>query len=574
MDESQLIAENTRIINAYAADVLSGREVACQKLVKACKRHFDDLEREGAPFYFDEREAWNICDFAEMMEHTKGRWKTPTIKLERWQRFYFGSLFGWRRFNDEGSPRRTNPRRFRYVYSQIARKNAKSTMAAIIGLYCLLLEDEVGAEIYSAATKRDQARIVFDAAKAMVSKNKFLSNKLDIFKNNISDLKTLSKFEPLSSDSKTLDGLNVHCAIADEMHAYKDSKVWNVLETATGARENPLMLGITTAGYERAIALSLYHYSEKVLDEIIEDDGFFVFITEMDEGDDWTDPTTWKKANPNLGVSVFEKQLSAVCKKAQEIPTEQNDFLCKHLNVWVNQSVAWIPYDAWKQCRGEYNEAALEGRECFGGLDLSSTQDITAFVLVFPPIEEGEPYKFVYRFWVPQNNIEKRSRGMSVDKMPYDAWLRDGYIKTTEGSQIDYNYIEKEIKELSERFKINSIAFDPFKATQTVQNLMAEGFDMALFSQTAKYFHDPMDHFIGLLLDKKINHGDHPAMNWMASNMLARHDVNMNMAPDKKNAKDKIDGVVALLMGLGLYLRHVADQKKSIYEETEGEYIF
>lgn len=541
----------------YSQRVVDGQEVACKKVIQACQRHLDDLNRND--LLFDEGSANRILLFANVLKHVKGRWSSPNIVLEPWQQFVLGSLFGWKR--PDGL------RRFRTAYIQIARKNGKSTLGAIVGLYMLLLDAEPGADVYSAATTRDQAKIIFNTAQSLARGQAFLRSRLGIQTHNIHDLETGSKFEALSADAHTLDGLNIHCALVDELHAHKDDSVWGVLETGTGARTQSLMLAITTAGFERSICIQQYGYAEQVLSGTVMDDSYFAFVTELDEGDDWTDPIAWKKANPNLGVSVKLDQLERLCKQAQEIPSRQNNFLCKHLNKWVNQADRWINLDDWKACEGQYTEESLYGRLCFGGLDLSATTDITAFCLLFPPEDSDEPWKAVYRFWVPEERIAKRAAGQMVDKVPFDAWRRDGHVLSTGGNAVDYEFIRAEILTLSQQFDIREIAYDPYNARETAIKLVDAGMDMVEFRQGARSFNGPMHRFEAMLLDRKFCHGNHPAMSWMANNMTVRYDANMNMAPDKKSAKDRIDGVVALLMALG---RAIEQEDTSSVYETRG----
>ncbi len=542
-------------VTQYALDVIAGREVACKKVRQACQRHLDDLKRKD--LIFDEKEATRVIRFAENLKHVKGKWDTDYIVLELWQKFVLGSLFGWK-------VKATGRRRFRMAYIQIARKNAKTTLGAAIALYALVADGEPGAEIYSAATKRDQAKILFEVAKSQARKFPALNKRLGIFKLNIHDLQTASKFEPLGADANTLDGLNTHCAIVDELHAHKDSKVWDVLDTSTGARLQPLIIAITTAGFERSVCIDKYNYCEQVLDAVLEDDSTFAFIAEIDEGDDWTDPKVWKKANPNLGISVFQEQLESLCKRAKAIPAEQNNFLCKHLNKWVNQSTRWISMDDWNACAGEVSEDELKGRICFGGLDLSATTDLTAFVLLFPPEEAGEIWKALYRFWVPGGRIEQRTKGYLVDKVPFEAWEREGIIRRTEGNVVDYDFIRRDILADAEKFDIQEIAYDPYRAMETAIKLQEEGMKMVQFRQGPISFTAPMERFYGLLLDRKFCHGNNPAMTWMANNVVVRHDANLNMAPDKKSAKDRIDGPVALFMALG----------RAIVVEAEGQSVY
>lgn len=534
----------------YALDVVSGEIVACEKVKLACQRHLNDLQRSD--IYFDENEANRFFTFAENLKHIKGKWDNPYFRMEPWQKFVCGSIFGWKQTSND-------MRRFRTVYVQLARKNGKSTLAAWIGLYMMVADCEPGAEVYSAATTRDQARIIFNDAKSMVRGSKALSNRLGVHTLNIHDLKTSSKFEPVSSDADSLDGLNVHCALIDELHAHKDGKVWQVLDTATGSRRQPLMIAVTTAGFERSVCIEKYYYCEQVLTGVVNDDAQFAFITEPDD-DDWKSETAWKKANPNYGVSVFPEQLERLCKQAQHIPSEQNNFLTKHLNKWTNQANRWIDLDVWNANGGEYDEQSLIGRECYGGLDLAATTDINAFVLLFPPTLDDDKWRTLYRFWVPEEAIHNRSQGNSLTKVAYDGWEREGWLHTMPGKTADYLYLEKEIVKLAGLYDIKDIAYDPWNATQTAINLEAQGLELTQYRQGAMSFNEPMKRLESLLIDKKFNHGNCPVMTWMANNMVVRYDANLNMAPDKGKAKDKIDGVVALLMALGLSIRDKMEQ--------------
>ena len=447
---------------------------------------------------------------------------------------------------------------------QIARKNAKSTLAAGQGLFAFF-DGEPGAEVYSAATTRDQAKIIFDVAKSMVHGHSILKKHLTASTLNIHSEATNSKFEPLSADAHTLDGKNVYVALVDELHAHKDGRVWSVLETGTGSRQQPLMIAVTTAGFERSVCIQQYNYAEQVLDGIIFDDTFFPLIYEIDEGDDWQSPDVWRKANPNLDVSIFAKQLETTCKQAVAIPERQNEFLCKHLNKWVNQADKWINLDDWQKCTGNYTEDELKGRMCFGGMDLSATNDITAFVLVFPP-ENDKTWRVVTRFWVPEEQVKKRSKGYLVDKVPYDAWLRDGHIKCTPGNVVDYDFIRAEILALADLYDIKSINYDRYRATETSIKREAEGLTLLGTAQGAITFTEPMQRFQGVLADRFFAHNNNPALTWMANNMVVRYDANMNMAPDKKSAKDRIDGIVALLMGFAGAI-HYLDNQTSVYEQ-------
>lgn len=538
-------------VHQYARDVLDGKYPSCKKLRQACQRHLDFLDRDD--LFFDAAEADRAIAFAQQFQHVKGQWDSDYIILVPWQQFIMGSLFGWKVVE-------TGLRLFRSAYVQIPRKNAKSTLASIIGLYGLIADGEPGAEVYSAATKRDQAKIIFDTAKAQVRKQPTLKKILGIYTNNIHHLASNSKFEPLSADAHSMDGLNIHVALVDELHAHKSGAVLEVITTATGSRRQPIVFMITTAGFERAVCIETYNYCEQILDGIHTDDTLLIFITEMEEGDDWTDPAVWAKANPNLGVSVFISQLESECRKAVAIPARQNNFLCKHLNKWVNQADRWIDMDQWKACGGKIVESDLYGRECYAGLDLSATRDITAFVLVFPPEHADDKWQVIGRYWVPKEQVDRRAKGYLVDKVPYDAWEREGLIQVTPGNVIDYDFVRDEILKLAKLFDVKEIAYDPYKATETAIKLTNEGLEMVAFRQGARSYDAPMTKLEELLVDGQLCHGSHPALTWMANNMTVRYDPNLNKAPDKKNAKDRIDGVVAMLMGMGRAMVQEGDQ--------------
>ena len=366
-------------VTAYARAVAEG-QILTNRLVRlACERHLDDLSSATARgLRFDTAAARHAIDFFGFLRHSKGEWAGQTFALAPWQAFVVGCLFGWQRSD--------GLRRFRTAYCAVPRKNGKSTLSAGIGLYLLVADGEQGAEIYSAATTRDQARIVFDEAKRMVGSSPALKRRVGILINNLHVAATASRFMPLSSDSSTMDGLNVHGAIIDELHAHRTRHVVDVLETATGARRQPLLFEITTAGYDRhSICYEHQDYSIKVLEGTVPDDSWFAFIAAADEGDDWTDPEVWRKANPNFGLSVKEDDLARKAEKAIALPGAQNAFRRMHLNEWTEQAERWIDLAAWDACDGPVALELLRGRPCFGGLDLSTTTDVTALAWVFPP---------------------------------------------------------------------------------------------------------------------------------------------------------------------------------------------
>lgn len=557
----------------YAEAVLNGEQVACSQVARACRRYVDDIEH-GAErgLWFDVTAARLAITFFVVLHHWKGEWAGQPIVLEPWQQFVVWNVFGWKRA--DGS------RRFRSAYLEVARKNGKTTLAAGMGLYLMLADGEPGAEVYTAAVKRDQARIAHKDATQMVKSSPQLSRLAGTFKDNIFSETTASKFEPLGRDSNSLDGLNVHGAICDEVHAWKTRDMWDVLETATGSRRQPLMLAITTAGYDRhSFCWSMHEYTEKVLEGTVEDDSHFGMIYTLDKDDDWEDEAVWIKANPNLEISKKVDDMRRLKARAEEMPAALNAFLRLHLNMWTQAAERWIDVEKWEAC-GEYavQAEALHGRPCYGGLDLASTTDINAWVLVFPPLEEDEPYQVLTRFWVPEESMHERSKR---DRVPYEAWVRHGYMQATPGNVTDYAFILAQIAADLAAFDLRELAFDRWGSQKIVTDLQELGFTvdpkehqrtgrplLIQFGQGFASMSGPTKELEKLILSGGIAHGDQPVLNWMASNVMVRQDPSGNLKPDKEKSTEKIDGIVALIMGLARAMAH-AERVRSVYE-TRG----
>lgn len=549
----------------YARDVISGQIVACKWVRLACERHVHDLETaESRGLYFDADAAGRVLQFIGLLRHSKGKWgrgQGEYITLEPWQQFIIWCVFGWMRAD--------GLRRFRTLYEEVARKNGKSTIGAGLGLYLAFADGEPGAEVYSAATKRDQARIVHKEAIRMVRKNSGLRKWIKIYKDNLNLEQTASKYEPLGADSDTMDGLNVHGAIVDELHAHKTRDTWDLLETATGSREQPLLIAITTAGADRqSVCYEKNQYTQKVLDGwkdgSFEDDTWFGIIYTLDEGDDWRDETCWIKANPNLNVSKYLDDLQMKAKRAGQMATALNNFLRRELNVWVNGVVKWMNMEMWRHpdCIGLVPALQmaerLKGQVCYAGLDLSSTSDITAFVMVF--MDEDEIAHVLCRFWIPEDQMLVRSRDTGVQ---FDTWVKQGYIEATPGNVLDYDWIFEQIEQDADTFDIDQIAFDRWGAARVSQVLQNKGLTMVAFGQGFASMSPPMKELERFVLSKKIRHGGNPVLTWMADNVVARVDPSGNQKPDKEKSREKIDGIVALIMALDLALRH--PEKKSVY---------
>lgn len=551
-----------QVVTGYIQGVLDGEIPACRWTRLACQRHLDDLEH-GAErgLHFDPTAGQLVIDFFGLLKHSKGEWAGQTIQLEAWQKFILWTLFGWMR--SDGS------RRFRTAYLEVARKNGKSTLAAGVGLYLLVADGEAGAEVYSAATKRDQARITHSEATRMVKASPALRKRLRVFRDNIHIPETASKFEPLGRDEDSMHGLNIHGAIIDELHAHKTRDVVDVLETAASSRRQPLQFEITTAGFDRESICYLHHeYTEKVLEGAVEPleeaDAWFGIIYGIDPEDNWESEETWQKANPNLGVSKKWEYMRNQAAKAREMPSQLNAFLRLDLDVWTQAETKWVPFDHWQVCGQRSVDAqGLRGRTCYGGLDLSSTTDISTLLLVFPPQSAEDGYQVLTRFWIPEEAMHLRSHR---DRVPYEAWVRQGYITATPGNVIDYDYILTQIDEDAQAYDLNEIAFDRWGATRIIQEIQELGLTCVQFGQGFASMSAPMKELEKLILSHRLIHGNNPVLNWMADNLVAAVDPAGNIKPDKAKSIEKIDGMVALIMALDRALRNESGGE-SIYDQ-------
>ena len=542
----------------YVDGVTSGKIITGKLVRLAVERHLRDLDSgKDRGLLFDEPAGNHVCQFFEKyLKHSKGEWAGKPFILEPWQVFELYSLFGWK--NDQGL------RRFKKAYRELARKNGKSTAEAGKGCYLLFGDEEIGAEIYTAATKLDQAKIVHDEAVNMVKKSKGLMKFAKIFHNSIVCERTSSKYMPLGADSNTMDGLNPHGVIIDELHAHRTRKMWDVLNTALGSRRQPLLLAITTAGFDRhSVCWEQHDYSEKILNGIIDDDSWFGLIYSIDEADDWHDDKIWIKANPNLGIAKKWDYMRSEFKEACEKVSYVNTFRRLHLDEWTEQSVKWIDMTQWDACHEKIYLEELKGRQCFGGLDLSSTLDITAFVLIFPKQGEDDKIIVLSWFWLPEENMRKR---VERDRVPYDIWKSKGFITTTPGNVIDYDFIRKQIREIGETYEIIEMGYDPYNATQLVLQLQDDGFLVVPVRQGFLSMTAPTKELEKIVVGQELNHLNNPVLRWMANNVMTKTDPAGNLKPDKEKSIEKIDGVVALINGIDRMMRKPG-QRKSVYED-------
>lgn len=508
-------------------------------------------------FYFDQRAADAAIRFFErIIRHTKGQWAGQTFALQPWQKDQvIGPIFGWKRADGR--------RRYRRAYVEIPRKQGKSTIASGIALLLLLADNEPGAEIYSAAADRSQAAIVFDQAKQFVEGSPILQREVKVSRSHLAVPRTNSVYRVLSADAFTKHGLNAHGIVVDELHAQPNRELWDVLATSMGARRQPLMVAITTAGFDRnSICWEQHEHARQVLDGTVADPEYFAYIAAADAGDDWTSPATWRKANPSLGVTVSEEYLAGECARALASPAYQNTFRRLYLNQWTTQDARWLDMRAWDACGASLPD--LSGRPCYGGLDLASTTDIAAFVLAFPPQEEGEPMWLLPSFWIPDANMIERTRR---DRVPYDAWTRDGLVYATPGNVIDYRRIQAKIEELGEKYDIREIAFDRWGATAISQGLTDAGFVMAQMGQGFASMSAPTKELLRLVLAGELAHGANPVLRWMADNVTTEQDAAGNVKPSKAKSREKIDGIVASIMAIDRAQRNAGDSGRSVYEE-------
>lgn len=532
------------IAKEYMSGVLDGSVPACSFVKQAVQRQLNDLRRwgpEGGDYYFDEKEASRPCWFIENLTHTKGELAGRAIHLEPWQCFLLTTLFGWKA--------KAGNRRFRSAYVEVARGNGKSTLLSGIGLFCLCADHEPGAEVYSFATTREQAKIVFGDAQTMARGNRALQEAygLEVTAHALYVPATNSTFQAKSAEGSTLDGLNTHLAIIDELHAHKKRDVFDVVETSLGKRRNSLMVSITTAGVDRTgICYEQRTLVTKILSGSLQDESYFGIIYTLDPDDDWKSDEALAKANPNWGVSVRPEVIRALQAKAIATPSAENNFKTKHLDVWCNADVGWMDMKAWDACADEsLDESDFDGESCWLGLDLASTSDMTAKVKIFQRKIDGSSHYYLFGdYWLPRTAIE---RGVNSQ---YQGWEYLGYLHVCEGPVTDFAEIRDSILEDCGRYSVQSVAYDPFQAVQLSKELSDDGVPMVLCKQTVANLSDPMKQFQALVLDHRLHFNGDPVLTWMVSNVVCHVDVKENIYPRKDAPENKIDGVVAGIMAL------------------------
>lgn len=498
-------------------------------------------------------------NFIECLCHTKGTWAGKPFKLLSWQEQIIRDLFGVIKPNGY--------RQFNTAYIEIPKKMGKSELAAAVALLLCCGDGEERAEVYGCAADRQQASIVFEVAADMVRMCPALNKRVKILTatKRIVYTPTNSFYQVLSAEAYSKHGFNIHGVVFDELHTQPNRKLFDVMTKGSGdARMQPLYFLITTAGTDtKSICYETHQKAMDILEGRKIDSTFYPVIYGAEEGDDWTDPKVWKKANPSLGITVGMDKVKAACESAKQNPAEENAFRQLRLNQWVKQAIRWMPMEKWDKCAFTVNPDDLEGRVCYGGLDLSSTTDITAFVLVFPPEDETDKYRILPYFWIPEEQMDLRVRR---DHVPYDVWERQGFLQTTEGNVVHYGYIEKFIENLGEKYNIREIAFDRWGAVQMVQNLEGMGFTVVPFGQGFKDMSPPTKELMKLVLEERIAHGGHPILRWMMDNIFIRTDPAGNIKADKEKSTEKIDGAIATIMGLDRAIRCGNVSTESVYD--------
>lgn len=530
----------------YMTAVASGAVPACKWTKLAIERQRQDLQRPLSadwPYVFDPELAERPCRFIELLPHIKGKWAREgrLIELEDWQCFILTTVFGWVHHE-------TRLRRFREGYVEVPRKNAKSTLSSGLALYMLSADGEQGAEVYSAATTRDQARIVFDDSKAMADRVPDLRTYLGVvvLQHSITVAATSSKYTPLAAEGSTLDGLNVHFAVIDELHAHKTRAVYDVIDTARGAREQSLLWNITTAGTDRSgICYERRTHATKLLDGVITDPALFGIIYTIDDADDPFQPSSWAKANPNWGKSVLEDDMVAAARKAEAMPSSLANFLTKRLNVWVNGESAWMDMRAWERCAqpGLSLDDVPEGTPVWMGLDLAQKRDFAALVAVF---QQDGKWHVCTRLYLNELAVQESGNAH------LSGWARQGYVQVTDGDITDFEVVAEDMRAICRKCDVQEIAFDPALSMYFATKLIEEGLPLVEITQRALFFTPPLIQVENLVHERKLVHDANPVMNWMVSNLVVKvSKFNELRAPTKERPENKIDGPIAMLMALG-----------------------
>ena len=516
-----------------------------------------DPFRDAGDCWFDAKAAQLAMDFfPECLNHVEGEKAGQPFVLEKWQQSIVANLFGWKR--PDGT------RRYRKCAILVPRKNGKTTMVAGIALYVMFCDNEPGAEIYSAAADAKQAALVFKQAAGMVFQEPYLSSKAKVLARSITIENTGTYYWAISATSATKHGYNSHLVIIDELHAQPNRNLVDALVTSTASRRQPLIIYISTSDYDReSICNETYDYAAQVRDGIIKDPYMLPVLYTLGKDEDWKDPKSWARVNPNLGICLKRDYLDEEFKAALETPAYENTFRRLHLNQKTEQLSRYIPMDAWRDCGGAFDIDSLYKRLCFGGLDLSSTQDLASFVMAFP--FDAGVVKLLARFWIPEERAREREE---KNRINYSQWARQGLITLTPGNVIDYDFIRAQVRNDAEMFDLQAIGYDPWNATQTALKMQDEdGLKMVPMRQGFLTMNEPTKELLRLIISGNLHHGDNEILTWNANNLSVKTDVSANVRPVKPDFKiaNKIDGIIAAIMAVGMAALTPAESRESIY---------
>lgn len=538
-------------VRMFVLNILEGRLLSCKMVRLACLRWENDWNRSD--LYFDEKCVNGFVAFSCQLKHFKGELAGQYIHLEDWQIFIAANVFGWKY-------RSTGKRRYTYADVFVPRKNGKTTFAAVIALYCMILDGEAGAEVYAAAVDREQAKICFEASKELI-RNSIFEKVVKIYTGSIVYGKTASSYKPLSKDSKNKDGLNPSCAVCDERHAWQNNEIYEVLKTGVGARSQPLIFSISTAGTDT----SLPYYSDiQVLKDVMlgikEKDNHFIMLYMPDDEDEWSNPNTWKKVNPNFGISLSASYMENEYKEAQmRGGTTLAAFCTKNLNMWVDAPAVWISDDIVQANNSDLSPTALEGEECYVGIDLASKTDISAVALWFPK------YKALrYLFMIPESKIQERE-----DRVDYRLWMEQGWIEVCPGKVLDEDWFISMLLKTLDHYDVKSIAYDPWGMWNIIQKFGRYTEYLMEYQQSIRYMSVPTKQFESMILKVELNFMNNPVIRWMMRNVVIYTDPNANIKLDKARSRNKIDGVVASVNAIGSWLNLTSGDDGLIYKNHE-----
>lgn len=537
-------------VTEYAEAVVRGDYLVGKRVLQACQRHLDDLVHgHERGIYFDPDEAQFALDFFRLLRLADGNGAGLPFELLLWQAFVVGSIFGWKRAD-------TGLRRFRYVLVEVARSNGKSPLAGGIGDYMLIADGEQGAQVYSAATTRDQAKIVFLDGVNMAKQSPALWNRLSYTVNNLAYAETQSYFRPLSADASKMDGLRVHGALVDELHEHPDDQV--VVKLRTGMKSTqPLLFMISTAGSNKVSALGDEHeLGIKILDGALVNDAYFVYIATLDDDDEWDDEECWIKANPSLGVTVTMATLREECELAKQMPSKRNSFRRLRLNQWTQQETIWITSEVWARGDGAISLEGLKGRKCFAGIH--ATIDLACLVLWFPDADGGG--SAVAEFFVPEDRL---SALIEAEAAPFDAWADEGFVELTEGDVTDYDALASRLEEIAGLHELQEVAIHRYNTIQFQADLNGAGYVVVPFNSTYAHMAGPTAETERLLVEGKLHHGGNPVLRWMASNIAVRKDNDGNIRPDQEASGGRISGMIAMIMAIGRAVVSVPDEPEA-----------